>query len=65
MYPLIESHRAAPALAARYGIENVRVFGSIAWGDADEGAEMKLPAWLLPGKNGPALERLAEGGASS
>jgi uncharacterized protein len=42
MHPLIEQHRdAIRALAARYGIENIRVFGSMARGDAGAGSDIE------------------------
>lgn len=56
MHPLIEQHRAAiRALAARRGIENVRVFGSMARGDADAESDIDLLVALPPGRSGLAL----------
>ena len=56
MHPLVESHRAQIlALAARYGIENVRVFGSMARDDADDDSDIDLLVSLRPGKSGLAL----------
>lgn len=56
MYPLIESHRATiRALAAHYGIDDVRVFGSVARGDADVGSDSDLLVSLPPGKSGLVL----------
>lgn len=56
MHPLIERHRAAiRALAARRGIQNVRVFGSMARDDADDSSDIDLLVTLPPGKSGLAL----------
>ena len=56
MHPLIEQHRAAiRALAARHGIEDVRVFGCMARGDADADSDIDLLVSLPPGKSGLAL----------
>ncbi|MEY6433635.1 nucleotidyltransferase family protein [Thioalkalicoccus limnaeus] len=56
MHPLIEQHRAAiRALAARHGIENVRVFGSMARGDAGADSDIDLLVSLPPGRSGLAL----------
>ena len=49
MYPLIETHRAAlKGLAARYGLAEVRVFGSMARGDADAASDVDLLVLPLP-----------------
>ena len=41
MDPLIEAHRSEiVALAERKGLKNVRVFGSMARGDADEKSDV-------------------------
>lgn len=50
MHPLIETHRREILdLAARYGVTNVRVFGSMARGDADENSDVDLLVQPLPG----------------
>ena len=47
MDPLIETHRSEIlALAKDEGLENVRVFGSMARGDADESSDIDLPMTL-------------------
>jgi hypothetical protein len=56
MHPLIEQHRAAiRALAANRGIEDIRVFGSMARGDADTDSDIDLLVTLPPGRSGLAL----------
>ena len=56
MHPLIEKHRAEIlALAERHGVCNVRVFGSMARGDAGDASDVDLLVSLLPGKTGLAL----------
>ncbi len=56
LHPLIEAHRAELlALARRRGIEDVRVFGSMARGDADEASDVDLLVALPPGASGLAL----------
>lgn len=56
MHSLIESHREQiRALAARYGIERVRVFGSMARGDADADSDVDLLVSLPEGASGLAL----------
>ena len=56
MHPLIEAHRSEIlALAARHGIQDVRVFGSMARGDADETSDVDLLVSLPPDKTGLAL----------
>ncbi len=56
MHPLIEQHRSQiRALAARYGIENIRVFGSMARDDADADSDIDLLVSLPAGKSGLAL----------
>ena len=48
MHPLIERHRARIRdLAARYGIDDVRVFGSMARDDADSDSEIDIDIDLL------------------
>jgi predicted nucleotidyltransferase len=50
MHPLIETHRAAiRALAAKHGVTDVRVFGSMARGDATEASDVDLVVRPLPG----------------
>jgi len=56
MYPLIETRRQAILeIAARYGLTNVRVFGSVARGDAGENSDVDLLVTLPPGVSGLAL----------
>lgn len=56
MHPLIETHRTEIlALAERHGIRDVRVFGSMARGDAGETSDVDLLVTLLPGRTGLAL----------
>lgn len=56
MHTLIESHRQQiRALAARYGIDSVRVFGSMARGDADADSDVDLLVTLPDGASGLAL----------
>ena len=55
MDPLIEAHRSEiVALAEGEGLENVRVFGSMARGDADEKSDIDLLVTLGPGASGLA-----------
>ena len=59
MHPLIENNRAEIlALAARHGVRNVRVFGSMARGDADDASDVDLLVSLPPDKTGLALGAL-------
>ncbi len=59
MSPLIETHRQALRdLAARHGLRNARVFGSMARGDADETSDVDLLVDLPPGVSGLALGAL-------
>jgi predicted nucleotidyltransferase len=59
MHALIESHRAeVRALAERHGFTDVRVFGSMARGDADERSDVDLLVTLPAGKTGLALGAL-------
>lgn len=59
MHPLIETHRAEIlALAERHGVGDVRVFGSMARGDAGEGSDVDLLVSLPPEKTGLALGAL-------
>lgn len=56
MHPLIETHRTEiRALAARRGIGQVRVFGSMARGDAGPDSDIDLLVSLPPGKSGLVL----------
>jgi hypothetical protein len=56
MHPLIETHRRAILeVAKRYGLTNVRVFGSMARGDAGEKSDVDLLVTLPPGVSGFAL----------
>ncbi|MBK1695247.1 nucleotidyltransferase [Chromatium weissei] len=56
MHPFIAHHRATIlALAARYGIDDIRVFGSMARGDADANSDIDLLVALPSGKSGLAL----------
>jgi len=56
MHPLVRQHREQIlALAQRHGIENVRVFGSMARGDANEASDVDLLVSLPRGKSGLAL----------
>ena len=56
MHPLIEQHRAEIlALAEKRGITDVRVFGSMARGDANEASDVDLLVTLPAGKSGLAL----------
>jgi predicted nucleotidyltransferase len=50
MHPLIDVHRREILdLAARYGVTDVRVFGSMARGDAHESSDVDLLVRPLPG----------------
>ena len=42
---------AIAAIARRYGARNLRVFGSVARGEADEGSDLDLLVDLEPGRN--------------
>jgi len=56
MSPFMEQHRQQiRAIAARYGIERVHVFGSMARDDADEDSDIDLLVTLPPGCSGLAL----------
>ena len=56
MHPLVELYRdEILALADRHGIRNVRVFGSMARGEADERSDVDLLVTLPPDKTGLAL----------
>ncbi len=59
MHPLIETHRARIlALAERHGLQDVRVFGSMARDDADDASDVDLLVSLAPNKTGLALGAL-------
>lgn len=59
MHALIESHRAEiRALAERHGLRDVRIFGSMARGDADEASDVDLLVTLPAGCIGLALGAL-------
>lgn len=56
MDPLIEKNREKILeIAARYHVADVRVFGSMARGDADETSDVDLLVTLPPGVSGLAL----------
>ena len=56
MHPLIENNRSKIlALAERHGVRNVRVFGSMVRGDADDTSDVDLLVSLPPDKTGLAL----------
>ena len=59
MHALIESHREEiRVLAERHGLRDVRVFGSMARGDADDTSDVDLLVSLPPGRTGLALGAL-------
>ena len=59
MHPLIENHRIKILdLADRHGVRNVRVFGSMARGDADDASDVDLLVSLSPERTGLALGAL-------
>lgn len=56
MHAVIVQHRAEIlAIAKRHGIRDVRVFGSMARGDANDGSDVDLLVSLPPEKTGLAL----------
>ena len=56
MHPVIETHRQQLIeLARRHGIANVRVFGSMARGDAGADSDVDLLVTLPPGASALAL----------
>ena len=56
MHPLIETRRTEIlALAERHGVQDVRVFGSMARGDADDASDVDLLVSLPSGRTGLAL----------
>ncbi|MYA09699.1 MAG: nucleotidyltransferase family protein [Holophagales bacterium] len=59
MHALIESHRTEiRALAERHGLRDVRIFGSLARGVADEESDVDLLVTLPRGRSGLALGAL-------
>ena len=55
MHPVIDRHRTRIlAIAKRHGIREVRVFGSMARGDAGDGSDVDLLVTLPPEKTGRA-----------
>lgn len=48
---LNENRRKILEVAARYGASNVRVFGSVARGDADEASDIDFLVNLAPGRS--------------
>jgi len=59
MHSLIEQHRSEIlAIAARHGIQDVRVFGSMARGDAGETGDVDLLVSLPPQRTGLSLGAL-------
>ena len=58
-HPLIETHREELlSIARRRGMTNVRVFGSMARGDAHDDSDVDLLVTLVPGATGLALRGL-------
>ena len=59
MHFVIEQHRAEIlAIAARHGIRDVRVFGSMARGNADDASDVDLLVSLPPQRTGLSLGAL-------
>lgn len=59
MHPLIENNRSEIlALAERHGVRNVRVFGSMTRGTADDTSDVDLLVSLPPDRTGLALGAL-------
>lgn len=59
MHALIESNREEiRVLAERHGLRDVRVFGSMARGDAEDTSAVDLLVALPPGRTGLALGAL-------
>ncbi len=46
-----DKREAILALAAKYGASNVRVFGSVAEGEADEGSDVDFLVDMEPGRS--------------
>ncbi len=56
MHPLIEAHREELlAIGRRRGVTRMRVFGSMARGDAGDASDVDLLVTLAPGISGLAL----------
>ena len=56
MHPLIEKHRTEIcALAKRHGIDDLRIFGSMARDNAGDDSDVDLLVSLPPGKSGLVL----------
>ena len=56
MHPLIDLHRTRILELAEYhGLYDVRIFGSMARGDADNASDVDLLVSLRPGQSGLAL----------
>ena len=56
MHPVIDPHRTRVlAIAKRHGIREVRVFGSMARGDAGDDSDVDLLVSLPPERTGLAL----------
>ena len=56
MHHLIEQHRVEILeIAKRHGLRNVRVFGSMARGDANDNSDVDLLVTLPPERTGLAL----------
>ena len=59
MHPLIENHRQAlRALATRYGVRSIKVFGSMARDDADASSDVDLLVETAPDTSGFTLGAL-------
>ena len=59
MHAVISRHRAEIlAIAQRHGLRDVRVFGSMARGDADDDSDVDLLVSLPPERTGLALGAL-------
>lgn len=56
----VRRHRAElAAIGERHGVENIRVFGSVAHGEADESGDLDLLVDVLPGGGLHALSAFA------
>jgi uncharacterized protein len=56
MHPLIERHRAElVAIARRRGMTDIRVFGSMSRGEANDNSDVDLLVTLAPGTSALAL----------
>ena len=56
----VRRHRAElAAIGKRYGVENIRVFGSVARGEADDSSDLDLLVDVLPGRGLLALSGFA------